>query len=93
VSNTMARTPTAVRIERISHTFAGAIIANRQCLGVLFTDDAMHSDGAMPIGMALTLNLGNQPMDWTMVVSNRYERWAEFLTHARGSRDVVFIYD
>jgi len=35
----MARTPTAVRIERISHTFAGAIIANRQCLGVLFTDD------------------------------------------------------
>jgi len=47
----------------------------------------------MPIGMALTLNLGNQPMDWTMVVSNRYERWAEFLTQARGSRDVVFIYD
>lgn len=79
----MARTPTAVRIERISHTLAGDIIAS----------NAMHSDGAMPIGMALTLNLGNQPMDWTMVVSNRYERWAEFLTQARGSRDVVFIYD
>lgn len=81
----MARTPTAVRIERISHTLAGSIIAST----------ATTYDGTMPIGMALTLNLGNQPMDWTMVISNRYERWAEILTQAgtRGSRDVVFIYD
>lgn len=79
----MARTPTAARIERISHTLAGAIISS----------NAMTSDGAMPTGMALTLNLGNEPMDWTMVVSNRYERWAEFIAQARNSRDVVFIYD
>lgn len=80
----MARTPTAVRIERISHRLAGDIF---------FWRNAMTSDGAMPTGMALTLNLGNEPMDWTLVVSNRYERWAEFIAQARNSRDVVFIYD
>ena len=79
----MTRTPTAARIERISHTLAGAIIAS----------NAMTSDGAMPIGMALTLNLGNEPMDWTLVVSNKYENWQAFLKQARGGRDVVFIYD
>lgn len=79
----MARIPTAVRVDAISHTLAGAIIAS----------NATTSDGAMPIGMALTLNLGNAPMDWTLVVSNRYERWTEFLTQARGSRDVTFIYE
>ena len=76
-------TPTAVRIERISHNLASAIIAS----------NAVNSDGALPRGMALHLHLDATPMAWTLHVSNRYENWQAFLLQARGSRDVVFIYD
>jgi hypothetical protein len=78
----MTRPITTATIPNISNALGCALIKSNG-----------GPDGQMPLGMAVLLHMDEPILRWTLVVSNRYERWELFLLEAANSKDVIFGYD
>lgn len=78
----MARRITSATIPNISNSLGCAVIGANG-----------NNEGQLPIGMAITLNLHEPRLSWTLTVSERYARWADFLIEAHGTKGITYGYD